>query len=774
MIETMIERTGWVLIHSVWQASAAAAVLAVVLRVGKGLSASTRYLLACGAMLAVVGAAGWGLLPRSSAPVMPPSVPIAVSAAPIRVPAAVAPAPVHDLSSGGATWLRLMPWLVGLWSLGVLGASLYHLGGWLLLQRFRAEAVAAPPVWQARFAALMVRMNVRRAILTVTDRLEVPIVIGALRPMVLVPLSLLNNLSPPEIEAILAHELAHVRRHDYLVNLLQTAVETLLFYHPAVWWIGKQIRHERECCCDALAAEVCGDRVNYAKALAALEQSRIGPIPLALGALGAGNSELLARVQRILRPRISNRPARSWAMLIPLLAGIAVLAVLVSWLLLRTSDHPVVEQDGRGEFEVVDQRATGIDPEDFVRSADPRVNIVVRPGDFIHVDASNTPAPPPSPVPQAGAPAQPLIGEYYIGGRGKRTGVYSLSGRRITLRQAIIAAGGLDDGAEVAQLARRGLEDGAPERIGAFAKELDATDIELIKLKTELSATDPRLRALQERREALQQELDRMRQVKTQIQIVQLKALFDGTARDIALRPDDQIVILGARPATAPSSRPATADSDVSAASHIRTSDLVQVSIEGLAAAGMEQVKVSRVTEKGEISLPILGPIPAAGLAPAELELAIFKAYRDRNVVQNAHVRVIVVESGTPSALRPNQAPERVRVDLRQLFSGDESLIQIESRSLPDDQVIKKGEMLRIVLRQDDKEVQAIDAVVEDSGLVRIPTVGGFVVDGLNVAAAEQKILQGFRDRNIGGPRLSVDIQSPQPATRPATGAAIE
>jgi beta-lactamase regulating signal transducer with metallopeptidase domain/protein involved in polysaccharide export with SLBB domain len=604
-----------------------------------------------------------------------------------------------------------MPWLVGLWSLGVLGASLYHLGGWLLLHRFRAQAGAAPPVWQARFAALMVRMNVRRAILTVTDRLEVPIVIGALRPMVLVPLSLLNNLSPPEIEAILAHELAHVRRHDYLINLIQTAIETLFFYHPAVWWIGRQIRRERECCCDELAAETCGNRLNYARALTALEQNRIGRIPLALGALGGGKNELLARVQRLLRPRRSIRPARSWAILIPLMAGTAILAVLLSRLLLPTPERPAVKQDSRGDVEVVDQGVTGIDPEDFVpdaavsrlasndlvqikvsgladapaelnralrvngngmirlpplgevsaggltreeleariaaafrqrgnqhakvsatvlesrrriftiagqvgkpgqyliekegfslvdalkqgdatlvgrvrvirqtddpsnpriveipasrlQSADPRVNIVVRPGDFIHVSADNTPGPLSRQVPQAAAPAPP-IGEYYIGGHAKRTGVYSFSGRAITLRQAIIAAGGLEDGAEVAQVMRRGLDDDAPQRIRTFANELDAKDIELIKLKSKLPETHPQVRALQDQRDALQQELDRMRQVKTQMQTVELKALFDGSAKDIALRPDDQILIGRARPATAPSSRPTAADSNAEGA----------------------------------------------------------------------------------------------------------------------------------------------------------------------------------------------------------------
>src|SRR5206468_7510728 len=105
---------------------------------------------------------------------------------------------------------------------------------------------------------------------------QVPIVIGCLRPVILLPAGTLSGLTPAQLEAILAHELAHVRRHDYLVNAAQCVLETLMFYHPVVWWISHCIREEREHCCDDLVVQVCGDRLAYAKALASLEGSRIG------------------------------------------------------------------------------------------------------------------------------------------------------------------------------------------------------------------------------------------------------------------------------------------------------------------------------------------------------------------------------------------------------------------------------------------------------------------------------------------------------------------
>src|SRR5205814_3969509 len=101
-----------------------------------------------------------------------------------------------------------------------------------------------------------------------------PCVLGWLKPIILVPISATTGLSPQQIEGILAHELAHVRRNDYLVNLAQTVVETVLFYHPAVWWISRTIRQEREHCCDDIAAQTAGDARGYARALVAMEELR--------------------------------------------------------------------------------------------------------------------------------------------------------------------------------------------------------------------------------------------------------------------------------------------------------------------------------------------------------------------------------------------------------------------------------------------------------------------------------------------------------------------
>ena len=195
-----------------------------------------------------------------------------------------------------STW---MPLLFLAWLVGVTLLTLRLLSGWLWVQRLKSHATVPAAAAVGDMAARLARrLHITRTVTFLESALvDVPTVIGWLRPVVLVPASALAGLSPSQLEAILAHELAHIRRHDYLVNLLQTLVETLLFYHPAVWWLSRRIRIEREHCCDDLAVSLCGDPVSYARALAELEElrSRGGQFVLA-----ANGGSLLDRVRRLL------------------------------------------------------------------------------------------------------------------------------------------------------------------------------------------------------------------------------------------------------------------------------------------------------------------------------------------------------------------------------------------------------------------------------------------------------------------------------------------
>ena len=192
--------------------------------------------------------------------------------------------------------------------------TLRLIGGWVLTRRLATRAaIAVSPSIEAAARVIAERLHIRRAVAILESRaVVVPTLVGWLKPVVLLPAAALAGLSPDQLQAILAHELAHVRRHDYLVNLLQSMVETLLFYHPATWWVSAQIRAEREHCCDDLAVEVCGDRLVYASALAELT-TLAGHRGFALAAT---DGSLLNRVRRILGgQRSMHEPAPAWPLL---------------------------------------------------------------------------------------------------------------------------------------------------------------------------------------------------------------------------------------------------------------------------------------------------------------------------------------------------------------------------------------------------------------------------------------------------------------------------
>ena len=186
-------------------------------------------------------------------------------------------------------------WLVAAWLVGMAGLSVRLLAGWGQVQRLRRKLVEqVSPRWQDLMDEVTERLRVSRPVrLLVSAAALGPMTVGWLRPVVLVPVSALTGLTVEQMRAVLAHELAHIRRHDYLVNILQIAIETVLFYHPAVWWVSRRVRIEREHCCDDAAAAVCGGALRYARALERLETLRAEPVRLAAAADGG---QLFARI----------------------------------------------------------------------------------------------------------------------------------------------------------------------------------------------------------------------------------------------------------------------------------------------------------------------------------------------------------------------------------------------------------------------------------------------------------------------------------------------
>jgi TonB family protein len=236
----------------------------------------------------------------------------------------------------------MLPWLVGAWMLGVLMLATRSLWQWRRLVRIVREATAPPPEWADRLAKLRARFGLRRPVrLLCSARAVTPMLIGWLRPIVLLPASMMSGFTPAQIELIIAHELGHVCRWDYVANLFQVVLETVLFYHPAVHWISHEVRNSRESCCDELVLELAnGNPLAYARTLADLEELRHDE-GILVPALGASGGVLLARIRHIVGVSDTNERmprTQSWPIVL-----IAVALALLVWRPHSTTQLPTPE-----------------------------------------------------------------------------------------------------------------------------------------------------------------------------------------------------------------------------------------------------------------------------------------------------------------------------------------------------------------------------------------------------------------------------------------------
>ena len=334
----LVRAMGWALCHSLWQGATIGFLAAGFLRTARHRSPEFRYQLASTALalivLAFAGTVLW-LLPHGAAAISPEGGLLA---------------PILETGAAPGWWFQFrllaspwMPWLMVAWGLGLcfrllkVGSGLVWLYGPCL-----GAAEAAPAVWQGRFERLRSQAGIRTSVrLGLSWEVDSLLVLGWLKPVVLIPAAALLALPPEALEALLAHELAHIRRGDFLANLVQTLAESILFYHPAVWWLSRCIRQEREHCCDDAAVQACGDPLLYASALVGLEELRTQPKLIPDLALAASGGKLMSRIQRLLRPRTIQDTATPLAALLPalLLATILGAATLSA----RGSDTPKVE-----------------------------------------------------------------------------------------------------------------------------------------------------------------------------------------------------------------------------------------------------------------------------------------------------------------------------------------------------------------------------------------------------------------------------------------------
>jgi len=306
------------LLHSLWQGAVVAAAADVTLRMLHRRSAALRHIVAMGFLVSMALLPVWTFLRCLS------QQPLDTT----QWVTAVPPVPVFETSAGAFAhtmrgWAAL---LCTLWLLGVVAMLVRQAGGWWWVVRLDRRAFQPlPPQWLERLHALQHTMGISRTIVVrLADDVLVPFTARLFRPIIWIPRALLTRLSQSQLEALLAHELAHIRRLDWLWNGMQCVIEALLFFHPGAWWLSRRIREERECACDAMAANVCADPISLAEALAALAHER-QPRPRLV--LAANAQPLHDRINRLLTG--ASKPARS-SVLLGVFAVMATAAVLAA------------------------------------------------------------------------------------------------------------------------------------------------------------------------------------------------------------------------------------------------------------------------------------------------------------------------------------------------------------------------------------------------------------------------------------------------------------
>ncbi len=309
MPDVLVEKLGWILLHSLWQGVLIGLLTAAGLYLLRHLCANIRYIVAFTALILML------VIPVLTVCCGNNNTTLGLDSMQIRASQQSAPIE-HDRDHRSAgkfrqaarpesrmeLWIRRLdrslPVITGCWAVGLMLVSLWHGVGYWRVRRWIRQGTFELDVYRrGQFQVLLQRAGIRQIVrIMQTHCLDVPAVVGAIKPVVLIPASLLTGMDREALEAIVLHEMIHIRRYDYLMNIVQTVIETLMFYHPMIWWLSGTIRQEREHCCDDVAVRILGDEVVYVKSLVHLEEMR-HRIRMAVAADGG---DLFHRIRRLM------------------------------------------------------------------------------------------------------------------------------------------------------------------------------------------------------------------------------------------------------------------------------------------------------------------------------------------------------------------------------------------------------------------------------------------------------------------------------------------
>lgn len=302
----MIQIIGWTILHSLWQIAIIVAFYLIVKTVWKTPTALAKYYLALTAFGSSFLAPIFTFSYLWNQTIIPPmsSVVAPFTKGAIDIPTTVGTTETVVLSPlTWADYLTLsLPYLVTFWGIGVLFYTIrffINLYGVKQLQNIDNEMITGE--WLLKIRTFRQQLNIEKEVqVFLSKHVKEPITFGHFKPVILLPISLITGFDSAAIETILLHELAHIKRHDYLVNLGQSLIEIILFYHPGIWWLSKEIRAFREHCCDDLVLSMGNNRTTYVETLTALQWRKIGAVSNSLSMTASGNEgDFTHRIKRM-------------------------------------------------------------------------------------------------------------------------------------------------------------------------------------------------------------------------------------------------------------------------------------------------------------------------------------------------------------------------------------------------------------------------------------------------------------------------------------------
>ncbi len=340
---------GWTLLHSIWQSLVFLLLVLTALRFFPTTLSRLRYSLACaGFILTFLSSlfTFYYLLNQSNANIRHTHKVEDGIRATVN-DAAFEPAINQVISAISRTIDSNMPLIITAWLLGFLFFALRLFSGLIYTYQLRKSVLPLQNIWIQYVGQVASMLGIQRIIqLAESEEINTPIVIGYLKPIILIPVGMLTGLSAEQLETIIIHELAHIKRHDFIINLIQSILETVFFFNPFIWYLSHLIRREREYCCDDMVIHLHGGTRAYARALAQLEEVRLSKNMFALS-LAENKNQLLNRIRRIMEKsvKINSGKNRNMIPAIVLVGGL----LCASWLTIEQENGlqngPINSQD---------------------------------------------------------------------------------------------------------------------------------------------------------------------------------------------------------------------------------------------------------------------------------------------------------------------------------------------------------------------------------------------------------------------------------------------